>query len=105
MRNAAGGPNSTVVHQYSFKVLGRETITVPAGTFETYKVNVTIILDGGSRITQLRWYAPLACAEAKAVIVNHDDANNVDMTTTTVLQSFRCAHPWPAVPASYTRTA
>ena len=44
--------------QQRSKIVGRETITVPAGTFHTYVSETTVYGGGGQTITNTRWMDP-----------------------------------------------
>ena len=44
--------------QIDSKVIGRETITVPAGTFQTYVIERHIFVTPGLAITQKQWFDP-----------------------------------------------
>jgi len=94
-----GAPSDIAVNNFTFAVVAKENVVVPAGTFEAYKVNVTLVVNGVNPAYQLRWYAPSACGEVKALITQGDT------TTVTELHRFRCQHPWPAGPASNTGSA
>jgi hypothetical protein len=47
-----------LVLQMDSKVIGRETITVPAGTFQTYVIERHIFVTPGLAITQKQWFDP-----------------------------------------------
>ena len=44
--------------QFEGKIIGRETVTVPAGTFQTYVVRATVYSSGGSSFVQTFWVDP-----------------------------------------------
>ena len=44
--------------QFEGKIIGRETVTVPAGTFQTYVVRVTVYSSGGNSFVQTFWVDP-----------------------------------------------
>ena len=44
--------------QLEAKIVGRETVTVPAGTFQTYVVRSTIFSSGGNSFVQTFWVDP-----------------------------------------------
>ena len=57
---AASRPNGVVyTFQYDLKVVGKETITVPAGTFEAYKIEARgFNMDLGARLERNIWVTP-----------------------------------------------
>ncbi len=40
------------------RVVARERITVPAGTFDTFKIELNMLLEDGMRVNQAFWYVP-----------------------------------------------
>jgi len=70
-----GGPYS-----HAFKVNGMERLTVPAGTFLTWRVTETVI-NGTNLSQQTVWYAPEIGNIVKSTIQQQDSANP-DFTTT-----------------------
>lgn len=44
--------------QFEGKIIGRETVTVPAGTFQTYVVRATVYSSGGNSFVQTFWVDP-----------------------------------------------
>lgn len=54
-------------------VVAEEQVTVPAGTFDAFKINMTIVtqpLQGNnapSTVQQTSWYAPAACYDVRAI--------------------------------------
>jgi hypothetical protein len=63
-----GGAGS-VTYYAEGKAIGWETITVPAGTFEALKIEVTITAQG-QPLPRSMWYAPEANNFIKAVVVD-----------------------------------
>jgi hypothetical protein len=51
------GLGAAIVIDVKLDVTGRETVTVPAGTFDTYKVNLGIQMDGRHVQDQKFWYS------------------------------------------------
>ena len=51
--------------QTETKIIGRETVTVPAGTFQTYVVRSTIYSSGGNSFVQTHWVDPRYGASVK----------------------------------------
>jgi hypothetical protein len=51
------GIGAAVLIDVKLDVVGRETVTVPAGTYETYKVNLGIHMDGRHVQDQKLWYS------------------------------------------------
>lgn len=50
--------NSTAFVEYKYAVVGRESITVPAGTFDAFKVEGTGFNTNGTRLEVAYWIAP-----------------------------------------------
>lgn len=44
--------------QLQTKIVGRETITVPAGTFQTFVIENTLYVGGGQTVNIKRWMDP-----------------------------------------------
>lgn len=53
-----GNDGRTYKLQLQTKIVGRETITVPAGTFQTYVIENTLYVGGGPTISIKRWIDP-----------------------------------------------
>jgi len=51
------GIGAAVVVEVKLEVTGRETVTVPAGTYDAYKVNLGIYMDGRHVQDQKLWYS------------------------------------------------
>lgn len=51
--------------QLESKIVGRETVTVPAGTFQTYVVRTTVFWSGGNSFVQTFWVDPRYGAAVK----------------------------------------
>ncbi len=89
----------TAVTPFSIEVLAYEYVTVPAGTFLAYKMNVTLHVPGSPVITLTRWYSPLACADVRSI------TSGMGAIETTELTSYQCLRGSPPEPASNTGSA
>ncbi len=77
-----GNTPSTGTKTETYEVVSMESVTVPAGTFDTYKITFT---SGSTTGTQ--WYAAEACTPAKTT----QTTNGTETTLT--LESYVCAAP------------
>jgi dipeptidyl aminopeptidase/acylaminoacyl peptidase len=64
---------SNKIKQQEVKVLGKETVTVPAGTFECYKVSIAE-LDGGQKVTEWFSIKDLNMIKSEAVVAQMGNA-------------------------------
>jgi hypothetical protein len=67
-----------------YTVVGTETVSVPAGSFDTYKISVSGKI-GGYPATGTEWYAPQAGTMIKAVYVATDTDQGLTLRLTAVL--------------------
>ena len=66
-----GNDGKTYQLQLQTKIVGRETITVPAGTFQTYVVENTLYVSGGPTISIKRWVDPRYAFAIKSEELGH----------------------------------
>ena len=66
-----GNDGRTYKLQLQTKIVGRETITVPAGTFQTYVIENTLYVSGGPTISIKRWVDPRYAFAIKSEELGH----------------------------------
>ncbi|MES2154018.1 MAG: hypothetical protein V4510_02695 [bacterium] len=78
-------PPQITTTKYTVTALAMENITVPAGTFETYRLNFTIESGIASHVTQVRWYSPKVCNDVRT------ETRTGQGAFITELKSYSCA--------------
>lgn len=82
----SGGDPYTTTQTTTYRVLGTENVTVPAGTFAAYLVEAETAENTFDVEPQKHWYAPEACTIVKTVSIQRGGYSD-----TFELLSFRCA--------------
>lgn len=75
-----------------------ERVSVPAGTFDAFRLNVTLLTEGTPPLTELKWWAPAACGFVKSTQKQAEGSTVVELVT------HRCAKPGavrPIAPAAW----
>jgi hypothetical protein len=81
--------NRSVQAEQTIEVVAEayERVTVPAGTFDAFRLNVTIHQGSSAPLGELQWWAPQACGTVRSV---HRQSTNVASLD---LVEVRCAMP------------
>lgn len=86
--------NVTQESFYDIRVEGVESVTVPAGTFEAFRLNFTARFGANNApVSHTRWWAPAACGEIKSETRQGDR-----LDARSELLRFSCARPPAATP-------